>query len=194
MKEILLPGVHVTLRPMKKDDVEALYSVAQDDRIWTYMTNPMKTRLDMEKYIQAALRTKDLGSEYPFVIIHNESGKIIGSTRLMDIVLSHKRLEIGNTWLHPEFWQTSVNTECKYLLFTYCFEELQLNRVQLKTDHENIRSQQAIERIGAVKEGVLRNHMIRVDGTIRHTVMFSVTKEQWASVKGSIEDKINYIK
>ncbi|WP_303969228.1 GNAT family N-acetyltransferase [Sporosarcina ureae] len=191
MRDILLPGVHVTLRPMEKDDVEALYRVAQDDRIWTYMTNPMKTRLDMEKYNEAALRAKDLGSEYPFVIIHNESGKIIGSTRLMDIVLAHKRLEIGNTWLHPEFWKTSVNTECKYLLLTYCFEELRLNRVQLKTDHDNIRSQQAIERIGAVKEGVLRNHMIRVDGTIRHTVMFSVTKDQWASVKGSIESKMN---
>lgn len=188
MNEILLRGVLVTLRPMKKDDVEALYAVAQDERIWTHMTNSMKTRFDMEKYIQAALRAKELGSEYPFVIIHNESNKIIGSTRLMDIALVHKRLEIGNTWLHPEFWRTSINTECKCLLFTYCFEELQMNRVQLKTDHENIRSQRAIERIGAIREGVLRNHMIRVDGTIRHTVMFSVIKEQWASVKESCKD------
>ncbi|PIC79441.1 GNAT family N-acetyltransferase [Sporosarcina sp. P18a] len=189
MNEILLQGVQVTLRPMKKDDVEALYGVAQDERIWTHMTISMKTRYDMEKYIQAALSAKELGSEYPFVIIHNESNKIIGSTRLMDIALAHKRLEIGNTWLHPEFWQTSINTECKYLLFTHCFEELQMNRVQMKTDHENIRSQRAIERIGAIREGVLRNHMIRIDGTIRHTVMFSVTKEQWASVKESIKAK-----
>lgn len=190
MNEIILLGVQVTLRAMRKDDVESLYGVAQDERIWNHMTNSMKTRHDMEKYIQAALKAKELGSEYPFVIIHKESNKIIGSTRLMDITMAHKRLEIGNTWLHPEFWRTSINTECKYLLFTYCFEELQCNRVQLKTDHENIRSQQAIERIGAVKEGVLRNHMVRVDGTIRHTVMFSITKEQWVSVKECIMAKM----
>ena len=190
MKEILLSGAQVTLRAMVQDDVKALYCIGQDQRIWKHMTNTMESIQDMEKYIQKALSAKELGSEYPFVIIHNETNKIIGSTRFMDITMAHKRLEIGNTWLHPEFWRTSVNTECKYLLFTHCFEELQLNRIQLKTDHENIRSQQAIQRIGARKEGVLRNHMIRVDGTIRHTVMFSITKEQWESVKRSFIDKM----
>ncbi|MDV6377888.1 GNAT family protein [Sporosarcina sp. GW1-11] len=188
MKEILLSGIQVTLRAMMKDDVQALYDVAQDDRIWAHMTNTMNAQQDMENYVQVALSAKELGSEYPFVIIHNETNKIIGSTRFMDMNIAHKRLEIGNTWLNPEFWRTPINTECKYLLLTHCFEELQLNRVQLKTDHRNIRSQQAIERMGAKKEGVLRNHMIRVDGTIRHTVMFSVTKEEWASVKRNIKN------
>ncbi|WP_438318648.1 GNAT family N-acetyltransferase [Sporosarcina sp. FA9] len=187
MKEILLTGKQVTLRVMTEDDANCLYNVAQDERIWMHMLNRMETQKDMETYIYAALNAKEQGNEYPFVIIHNETNKIIGSTRFMDINLAHKRLEIGNTWLNPEFWRTPINTECKYLLFTHCFEELKLNRVQLKTDHENTRSQQAIERIGAKKEGVLRNHMIRVNGTIRHTVMFSVIKEEWAVVKKNLE-------
>ncbi|MFD1928218.1 GNAT family N-acetyltransferase [Sporosarcina siberiensis] len=187
MKEILLKGKQVTLREMTKSDAHDLYEVAQDERIWAHMMNRMETQKDMESYINAALNAKEQGSEYPFVIIHNETNKIIGSTRFMDINLAHQRLEIGNTWLNPKFWRTPVNTECKYLLFKHCFEELHLNRVQLKTDHENIRSQQAIKRIGAKKEGILRNHIIRVNGTIRHTVMFSVIKEEWPEVKKSIE-------
>lgn len=183
MKEILLSGIHVTLRSMEENDVYALYDAAQDEQIWTYMIDPMHTLKDMKNYIEVALMAKKHGNELPFVIIQNETNKIIGSTRFMDISIAHKRLEIGHTWLNPEFWRTSINTECKYLLLTYCFEELKLNRVQLKTDQKNIRSQKAIERMGAEKEGVLRNHMIRKDGTLRHSVMFSVIKEDWLNVK-----------
>lgn len=190
MEEILLTGKQVTLRKMTIGDVHDLYNVAQDERIWAHMINRMESVKDMESYIQAALNAKEQGSEYPFVIIQNETNKIVGSTRFMDINLSHKRLEIGNTWLSPEFWRTPINTECKYMLFNHCFEVLKLNRVQLKTDHENVRSQQAIERIGAKKEGILRNHMIRVNGTIRHTVMFSVIKEDWAVVKKRLEEEV----
>ena len=100
----------------------------------------------------------------------------------MDIDDKHRRLEIGYTWLTPAYWRTAINTNCKYLLLRYSFEHLHFTTCTNKTDHENIRSQKAIERIGATK-GILRNHMIRKDGTTRHTVMYSITIEEWPQVK-----------
>lgn len=109
--------------------------------------------------------------------------KYVGCTSFLDISPMHKRLEIGATWLNPALWRSPINTNCKFLLLTHCFEQLKLNRVQLKTGHENKRSQKVIERIGAVKEGILRNHMIRKEGIIRHAVMYSIIKEEWFTVK-----------
>lgn len=141
----------------------------------------------MNKFVENALKAKNEKTEFPFVIVDKQSGDIIGSTRFMDIDDKHQRLEIGYTWLTPAYWRTAINTNCKYLLLRYSFEHLHLQRVQIKTDHENIRSQQAIERIGATKEGILRNHMIRKDGTTRHTVMYSITIEEWPQVKKHLE-------
>ena len=101
----------------------------------------------------------------------------------LDIAAAHKRLEIGATWVQPCFWNTNVNTICKYLLLQYCFEARELNRVQIKTGHENYRSQKAIERLGATKEGYLRNHMVQRNGKIRHTVIYSIIKEDWPAIK-----------
>lgn len=141
----------------------------------------------MNKFVENALKAKNEKTEFPFVIVDKQSGDIIGSTRFMDIDDKHQRLEIGYTWLTPAYWRTAINTNCKYLLLRYSFEHLHLQRVQIKTDHENIRSQKAIERIGATKEGILRNHMIRKDGTTRHTVMYSITIEEWPQVKKHLE-------
>lgn len=105
----------------------------------------------------------------------------------MDIDYQQKRLEIGFTWITPTKWRTPINTECKYLLLKYAFEQLSVNRVQIKTDHENKRSQAAIERLGAKKEGILRNHMIRSNGTIRNTVVYSIIDSEWSDVKLRLE-------
>src|SRR5699024_2902682 len=109
------------------------------------------------------------------------------STRFLNISIPNSNLEIGWTWLSPKVWRTSINTECKYLLLKHCFEMLGAIRVQLKTDSRNVRSQQAIERIGAVKEGVLRNHMVMSDGFLRHSVYYSVIDQEWSLVKDKLE-------
>src|SRR5690606_33587051 len=109
-------------------------------------------------------------------------GKAIGSTRFLEIDRENKGIEIGFTWLNPSVWRTSVNTECKYLLLQYCFEELKYIRVQFKTDILNVRSQTAIARLGAKKEGILRNQKIRQDGTYRDSVYFSIIESEWEEV------------
>ena len=187
MKTILLNGETVILRPMTTEDLEDIYAHCQDERIWTHMSQTLRTKEDVRTYIEQALVNQKTGTECPFVIVLRDTNEIVGSTRFFDIAIEHKRLEIGHTWLHPSVWRTNVNTECKYLLLSYCFEHLQFQRVQIKTGHENTRSQKAIERIGATKEGILRNHMIQPNGKVRHTVMYSVVQEEWPEVKLHLE-------
>ena len=173
----------VALVPMNREHIDGIFEVAQDRRIWEHMSVDLTTKENVIAYVEDALNKQANGTDFAFVIIDQVTGKIVGCTWFLDIAMSHKRLEIGSTWITPSHWRTSVNTNCKYLLLQYCFEELQLNRVQIKTGHENVRSQKAIERIGATKEGVLRNHMIRKEGAIRHTVMYSIIQEEWPRIK-----------
>lgn len=173
----------VLLKPLDKQDVAGILTAGSYPEIWTYLSTKIENEKDVHNFVDKTLQEKMLNKEFPFVIVDKKTGEIIGSTRFMDIDVQHQRLEIGFTWLTPSYWRTTVNTNCKYLLLSYCFEGLGLQRVQIKTDHANIRSQKAIERIGAVKEGILRNHMIRKDGTTRHTVMYSVIKEDWQEMK-----------
>jgi len=186
MDTIDLVGEVVYLRDITWDDAQDILNIC-DDRIFEHTTYCLRTIEDVEKFIQSALKNKQAGTEYPFVIVHKETNQIIGSTRFLDISKEHKRIEIGSTWLHPSYWETAVNTECKYLLLNYCFEQQNYQRVQIKTGHENIQSQKAIERIGAKKEGILRNHMILPNGKVRHTVMYSVIREEWEEVKTHLE-------
>jgi len=187
LKFNVLENEVVLLKPLAKEDIQGLLVAGSYPEIWPYLPTAIENEMDVHNFVENALSNKDRQIEFPFVIVDKHSGQIIGSTRYMDIDHKHKRLEIGTTWLTPAFWRTAVNTNCKYLLLSYCFDVLGLHRVQIKTDHENIRSQRAIERIGATKEGILRNHMIRKDGSIRHTVMYSMTLEEWPEVKARIE-------
>ena len=191
MEFTTLHNEQVILKPMEKNDIEGIFEVATYPEIWPYLSITIESLNDTQKYVANALANKKSGVEFPFVIMDSKTKTIIGSTKFMDIDEKHSRLEIGFTWLTPAYWRTAVNTNCKYLLLQYCFEDLKLNRVQIKTDHENTRSQKAIERIGAHKEGVLRNHMIRKDGTIRNTVMYSVTNEDWSKVKLRLEEMMS---
>ena len=122
----------------------------------------------------------------PFVIIHKQDGKIIGSTRLMHIDPPHRKLEIGWTWLHPDYWATAVNLECKLLLLSFCFETLQAVRVQLRTDERNIRSRKAIAKIGGKYEGILRHDLIRDNGTFRNSAYFSLIHTEWSDAKTNL--------
>ena len=126
----------------------------------------------------------------PFAIIDQATERVIGSTRYHDFSAHNRGIEIGWTWLASDVQRTGVNTECKYLLLQYAFEVLEVIRVQFKTHHLNIRSQNAIERIGATREGVLRNHVIMPDGSYRHSVYFSIIDSEWPQIKVNLEAKM----
>ncbi|MFG3434976.1 GNAT family N-acetyltransferase [Lysinibacillus fusiformis] len=183
MEFIALENEIVKLKPLELNDLSGILEAASYPKIWSHMSTTIEKMVDVNNFVENALLMRRNKTEFPFVIVDKKTGEIIGSTRFMDIDDTHQRVEIGTTWLTPAYWRTAINTNCKYLLLQYCFETLHLQRVQIKTDHENSQSQKAIERIGATKEGVLRNHMIRKDGTTRHTVMYSITLEEWPQVK-----------
>ena len=190
MKMKILENNVVQLIPIELEHVEGIYEAAQNKRIWEHMSVDLMEKSCVLKYVQDAIQKRELGTDSAYVIVDKKTERIIGATWFLDISKQHNRLEIGSTWINPIYWRTNINTNCKYLLLKYCFEELHLNRIQIKTGHENIRSQKAIERIGAVKEGILRNHMIRKEGIIRHTVLYSVIKEEWGRVKKQFEEDL----
>jgi N-acetyltransferase len=183
-----LKNTAVQLIPMELDHIEGIHNAAQDQKIWKHMSVNLTERTSVIQYVEDALRKRKNGSDFAYVIISRPGQEIIGATWFLDISRQHRRLEIGSTWITPKYWRSNINTNCKYLLLEYCFEELKLNRVQIKTGHENGRSQKAIERIGAVKEGTLRNHMITKEGNIRHTVMYSIIREEWPQVRKRFEE------
>lgn len=177
---VTLEGQSVRLELLSMNHLEDLWACGQDERIWQFMTIPMKTREDMVNFIRTALANWEDEKELPFAIIDKQTNRAIGSTRFLNISYKDKGLEIGFTWLTPSVWKTAVNTECKWLLLRYCFEQLGCIRVQLKTDLRNVNSQRAIARIGGVKEGILRNHMVLPSGYLRDTVFFSILDSEWA--------------
>lgn len=182
-----LAGRRVRLVPMELQHVDPLCKAGGDPRIWPYMPVKAESAADLSEYFRRAVQTRASGQELHFAIFDKEQGKFVGSTAFLDITPAHKALEIGWTWLNPSVWRTSVNTECKYLLLTYAFETLGAIRVFFKTDARNERSQKALERIGAVREGVLRHHRIMPDGYLRDSVYFSILAGEWPAVKMRLE-------
>lgn len=187
--EKLTNGI-VSLIPISLEHTDGIHAAAQDIDIWEHMSVDLTNRENCLEYVQDAIKKREAGTDFAFVIFHNETNTIIGCTWFLDIYPNHKRVEIGSTWLNPKYWRSPVNTNCKWLLLQYCFEVLKYNRVQIKTGHRNLRSQKAIERIGGVKEGILRNHMIQRNGDIRHTVMYSITIEDWPKTKQAFIEKL----
>lgn len=181
-----LSGAVVRLEPLTADHESEIDAASADPRIWSH-TAFARTAKD---YVSAALIAAEMGEQIPFVVRRLSDGKVAGMSRLFEIDTHHLRCEIGYTWYIPEEWGTRVNPEAKLLLLTHCFETWGARRVQFKTDNENLRSQAAIAKLGAVKEGVLRAHMIRPDGTQRHSVIYSITREEWPSVKAELEKRL----
>ncbi|MBI4573960.1 MAG: GNAT family N-acetyltransferase [candidate division NC10 bacterium] len=185
---VRLEGIHVRLEPLARRHAEDLFEVGRDESIWAYMPRPvLKSVQDTQAMIDQALEVAAGGTQIPFAIIHRRSGRAVGSTRYLDIRRSDRGIEIGWTWLGAAFQRTALNTEGKLLLLTHAFEDQGAVRVQLKTDLRNARSQRAIERLGAVREGVLRKHIILWDGFIRDTVYYSILDSEWPEVKRRLE-------
>ncbi len=191
VKPVVLTGQFVRLEPLTEDHTAGLAVVGLEDSIWEYMPyGLMRNDSDIRRWVNTLLDHAAEGTDLPFVVIHLASGRVAGTTRYMEIRPEHNGLEIGGTWYGAEYRRTQVNTECKYLLLRQAFEEFNCIRVQLKTDSRNERSQRAIERIGAVKEGILRNHMILPDGHVRHSIYYSILNSEWPHVKKKLEEKL----
>ncbi len=191
---VTLVGRAVRLEPLSLDFVADLAQVGLDPCIWRYMVyGEMNTEADLRDWVQEMLSRQIRGADLPFVVVLIASGKAVGATRYMMIQPEHRSLEIGGTWYGLDYQGGIVNAETKYLMLTYAFERLGALRVQIKTDARNIRSQKAIEKLGAVREGVLRQHMISWDGSQRDSVIYSIIDSEWPVVKQKLIERIGII-
>ena len=191
IEPVVLDGAHVRLEPLSHEHHAGLCAVGLDETLWRWIPTPVATPADMTAYMEKAFAEQKSGVSLPFAIVEKASGRVIGSTRYMNIEKVHHRLEIGCTWIGRDWQRTAVNTEAKYLLLRHAFETLGCIRVELKTDSLNEKSRAAILRIGAQHEGIFRNHMITASGRIRHTVYYSIVDSEWPAVKARLESKLN---
>lgn len=186
----VLEGAHVRLEPLTPGHHAALCEVGLDDDIWRWTYSLVRSPEEMREYIESALRLRDEGAAYPFATVERATGRVVGSTRYGNVDPANRRVEIGWTWLGTAWQRTPINTEAKYLMLRHAFETLECLRVELKTDALNARSREAIVRIGAKEEGVLRSHMITRSGRVRDTVYYGIIAAEWPGVKEALEAKL----
>ncbi|WP_331755861.1 GNAT family protein [Streptomyces sp. NBC_01643] len=182
---ITLTGHQVHLEPLAVKHLGELFEAGGgDEELWRWQGGPApQTQAELGGKLATLLKAAEQGVCVPFAVIHRATDQAIGWTTYMDINVADEWLEIGWTWYGRAYWRTAANTEAKLLLLTHAFEDLGMGRVQLKTDHLNHRSQASIARIGARREGVLRRHRRRPDGTWRDTVYFSIVADEWPAAK-----------
>jgi RimJ/RimL family protein N-acetyltransferase len=185
-----LEGRLVRLEPLTLEHLPALEEIAFDDRIWRYMPIWVKTPPELRAWAEAALEMAAQGAALPWVTVRRADGRVMGSTRLFDLNRVHGTAELGHTWLAPAFQGSGANPEAKLLQLGYAFEELGLRRVALKTHHENLQSQAAMRKLGAVYEGTFRNHYVMPDGSQRHSQWFSIVREEWPTVRSKLEERL----
>jgi RimJ/RimL family protein N-acetyltransferase len=185
---VTLDGNLIRLEPLSLSHSEGLAEAGSDPAIWRYMPyGDVSLPGAMQAWVQDILQRQAAGTDLAFAVVHKPSGRLAGATRYLEIRPAHRGLEIGGTWYAPEFQRTGVNTESKYLLLRHAFEVLGCIRVQFKADAINERSLHGIERIGAQREGVLRNHMILEDGRQRDSAYYSILDGEWPDVKTRLE-------
>lgn len=181
-----MQGRHVSLEPLSLEHVSGLRDAARDGELWNLWFTSVPKPEDTKQYVEQALALNDQGKAMPFAV-RDSSGVIVGSTRYCNIEADHKRLEIGWTWYAERVQRTALNTEAKLLLLGNAFETLGAIAVEFRTNWFNHRSRNAIARLGAKQDGVLRNHMLMADGTRRDTVVFSILDSEWLAVKKNLE-------
>ena len=189
-KPATLEGNGVRLEPLKKEHEKDLAAAASDGKLWELFFTSVPEPDKVQPYIAAALAGQEKGEMLPWVVRDLKSNAIVGSTRYHDILPASDRVEIGYTWYAQRMQRSHVNTACKLLLFTHAFETVKCEVVGLRTDNFNFRSQRAIEALGAKKDGVIRHHAPRRDGTIRDTVMYSVLAQEWPDVKRHLQFRL----
>ena len=181
----VLAGRWVRLEPIAEEHREELCSAADDDRIWEHMTMVARGA-EFDVWFANAVNQRTAQKRVPFAVRLLATGELVGSTSYLDPVPEHRRVEIGATWYRVDLWQTAVNPECKLLLLAHAFDTLGLNRVSFVTDIRNERSQAAIMKLGAVREGVMRSHMLTRGGRVRDSVLFAITASEWPEVKARL--------
>ena len=185
-QQIILADDLVCIEPLEEKHFALLLPVAMEKKLWEFTVAKIQTAADFRIYFDTAMEEKKQQKSYPFAIFDKIKNAYAGCTRFGNIELNHKKLEIGWTWIHPTLQGTGFNKHCKFLLLRFGFETLGLNRIELKTSHLNLKSQNAMLRIGAVKEGIFRKNIINDDGTIRNTVYFSFIDEDWPAIKNTV--------
>ena len=191
VEPITLSARGVSLVPLALAHEEGLRAAAADGELWNIRVTSVPEPKDTRKYIEDALAMRETGHRFPFAVIEDSSGKVIGSSSYHDIVPAIQRLEIGYTWYAKSHQRSHVNSTCKLLLMTHAFETLGCHVVGWRTDNFNFASIAAIERLGAKKDGVLRGHALRRDGTIRDTVMYSLRSGEWPEVRAQLLHALN---
>ena len=187
VEPVTLAGRIVRLEPLKLEHVPRLAEVGLDPVIWQWTIARPTNEADLRDWAETTIRARDAGAELPFVTLEAATGRPIGSSRYLNIVLEHRRLEIGWTWVAPPWQRTGANREAKLLMLTHAFETLGCRRVEFKTDSLNTPSRTALLGIGATFEGIFRNHMVMPDGRMRHSAYYSVIEDEWQAVKAGLE-------
>jgi len=191
VESVILDGQFVRLEPLRFEHLEALCAVGLEKSMWTLTANVMENAGDMRHYVEIALKEFEQKTSLPFVTIEKSSNKIVGSTRFGNIDRKNLKTEIGWTWINPEWQRTFVNTEAKLMMLAHAFETWECVRVEFKTDALNEKSRNAILRIGAKEEGILRRHMITETGRYRDSVYFSIIDSEWEAVKANLQLKVS---
>ncbi|RBL69878.1 N-acetyltransferase [Pseudomonas sp. MWU13-2625] len=185
-----LQGPRILLRPLQYIDADALLHAAADGELWNLTVTVVPSASTIDSYLKKALDGRDAGTVMPFVIVLKDSGEVIGSTRFWKIDPLNRKLEIGSSWISARWQKSFVNTEAKYLMLRHAFEVLDCVRVQFTTDENNQKSRNAILRLGAQQEGIVRHERIMPDGRKRNSVRFSIIDDEWPQVRQALEQKL----
>ena len=189
---VSLEGASVRLEPIRREHAELFWQAAKDalEEIFRWIPYRMQTGEDFQRLVDKAFAEQERGESLVFATVERASGRVIGSTRFMNMDRANRRVEIGSTWIAPAWQRTAVNTEAKYLMLRHAFEVWKCIRVELKTDALNQKSRNAILRIGAKEEGTLRRHLITWTGRVRDTVYFSILNTEWPEVKAKLQERL----
>ena len=192
--DVIVENERVMLRPLVKDDLFYLSSYVKDEpSLWIYALTPITTIQELEQYIATAIESRQLKTAYPFIVFDKLQNKYVGSTRFYDIQLNNSTTQFGYTWYSEKTWGTGLNEHCKFLLLSYAFETIGFERVEFRADYRNKRSIAAMQKIGCIVEGVLRNHLPTSDGTRRDSIVLSILKKEWPTVKAGFLARIKML-
>jgi RimJ/RimL family protein N-acetyltransferase len=190
VEPVVLEGDRVRLEPMQRDHLDALLEAGRYEELWRWTRSNATTRETMSAYMDEAFTEAGNGTALPFVTIDKPSQTIVGSTRFANIDHNNRRVEIGWTWISPHFQRTYINSEAKYLMLRHAFDVWDCVRVELKTDVLNEQSRNAMLRLGAIEEGVLRRHVMTYNGRFRDTIYYSILDHEWPAVRARLEARL----
>jgi RimJ/RimL family protein N-acetyltransferase len=192
--DLILEDERVLLRPLVLEDAAYLSSYVKDEpTLWKFALTPITTVQEFEQYLATAVESRELKTAYPFIVFDKLQNKYIGSTRLYDIQLNNRSTQLGYTWYSEKTWGTGLNEHCKFLLLQFAFETIGFERVEFRADNRNKRSIAAMQKIGCTVEGILRNHLPTSDGTRRDSIVLSMLKEEWSTIKAGFLARIKML-